>query len=173
MTEVKKKAPRKKWRYVQVKTSASAAFENGKSELESLKEEMEEWKGNMESNSMEHLPKFEEVSECCDNLETIVDELSNIEWPDEFDDDVTYSETFPANKRRGPSRNTRCQNAFAAIEASVAALEAANGEAKSGEADDAVEADTDEDGDVWEFDDVIGEIQGALDNGEPDFPGMF
>lgn len=45
------------------------------SDIESLKDEMVEWKENMESNSMEALPKFEEVSECADSLETVYDDL--------------------------------------------------------------------------------------------------
>lgn len=41
------------------------------SEFEALKEEMESWRDNMSGASMEHLPKFEEVSQACDELDGI------------------------------------------------------------------------------------------------------
>jgi len=38
-----------------------------------LKEESGSWKENMEGANMEHLPKYDEVSECYDALETAYD----------------------------------------------------------------------------------------------------
>jgi paraquat-inducible protein B len=41
------------------------------SEVESLTEEMTSWRDNMSGANMEHLPKYDEVSEACDELENI------------------------------------------------------------------------------------------------------
>lgn len=43
------------------------------SEAQSLRDEIADWRDNMESNNMEHLPKYEQVSECVDNLEQFCD----------------------------------------------------------------------------------------------------
>ena len=45
-------------------------------ELESLLEEMQTWRDNMEEK-MSHVPKFEEVSECADSLESAVSSLQD------------------------------------------------------------------------------------------------
>lgn len=49
--------------------------------VEGLKTEIEEWKDSLESNEMEHLPKYEEVSECFYTLEAVeevADEIVSI-----------------------------------------------------------------------------------------------
>jgi len=56
--------------------------EEGKSALEELKDEIESWKDNMEGANMEHLPKYDEVSEAYDGLESSVDAYESIDWPD-------------------------------------------------------------------------------------------
>jgi molecular chaperone GrpE (heat shock protein) len=53
--------------------------------VEELLDEMTTWRDNMDNANMTHLPKYDEVSECCDALETTKDELENIEWPTEAD----------------------------------------------------------------------------------------
>jgi DNA repair exonuclease SbcCD ATPase subunit len=63
-------------------TDAEADYENGKSDLEGLKEEIESWKDNMEGANMEHLPKFEEVSECYDQISAATDGLDSVEIPE-------------------------------------------------------------------------------------------
>jgi len=45
------------------------ALEYAGSAIEELKTEIEEWKENLESNDMDHLPKYEEVEECYSTLE--------------------------------------------------------------------------------------------------------
>lgn len=61
---------------------ADAAFENGKSGVEELKEEIESWKENMEGANMEHLPKYEEVSECYDQLDSAMSYLDSVSLPE-------------------------------------------------------------------------------------------
>jgi chromosome segregation ATPase len=48
-------------------------------DLEELMSEMESWRDNMSSANMEHLPKYDEVSEAYDNLESMKDELEGID----------------------------------------------------------------------------------------------
>jgi len=56
--------------------------EMAKSGIEELQEEIGSWKENMEGANMEHLPKYEEVSECYDALEAAQETLDGIDWPD-------------------------------------------------------------------------------------------
>ena len=64
------------------------------SDIAELKEEMQSWRGNMEGGNLSNTPKFEEVSECCDALEWLVDELESLdteidyELVDDADDDA-------------------------------------------------------------------------------------
>src|SRR5215813_7323243 len=44
-------------------------------EIESLRDEMQEWQSNMEGASMEHLPKYDEVTEAVDLLDNAYDDL--------------------------------------------------------------------------------------------------
>lgn len=47
------------------------------SDGQSLKEEMGEWRDNLDGANMTHLPKYEEVSEAADELDNVVDELES------------------------------------------------------------------------------------------------
>ncbi len=68
------------------------AFEGGQSDVEGLKEEINEWKDSLEGNGMEHLPKYEEVSECADALDSANDTLESLEVPECIQDiDVSYT----------------------------------------------------------------------------------
>jgi len=51
-------------------TSVVSALEDAASVVEELQDEMTSWRDNMSSANMEHMPKFDEVSECCDSLES-------------------------------------------------------------------------------------------------------
>ena len=61
-------------------TDALSSFQG----VEDLREQMNEWRENMEGASMEHMPKYEEVQECCetldcyDELETSANELETL-----------------------------------------------------------------------------------------------
>lgn len=104
-----------------VNASAEGAFEDGKSEVEGLKEEMSEWKDNLENNNMEHLPKYDEVSECADALETAGDTLDGIDFPSCISDiPVNYTQD---TRQQAQSRAGRLGNALSALEAAKAAGE--------------------------------------------------
>lgn len=53
-------------------------------ELETLRDEMTEWRDNMDGTGLENTSKFQEVSDAADTLENQVDELSSLN----FDVDV-------------------------------------------------------------------------------------
>lgn len=51
-------------------------------DAELLKDEMVSWKENLESGNMDHIPKYDEVSDCADTLENVdweVPEISDID----------------------------------------------------------------------------------------------
>ncbi len=54
-------------KYIQMKAGLDGALDPG--DVEALREEMVEWRDNMEGNDMTHLPKFDEVQECADMLD--------------------------------------------------------------------------------------------------------
>jgi hypothetical protein len=56
------------------------------SQLESLKDEMGSWRDNMSGANMEHLPKYEEVSEAADSLDNIESEAPTITSVDEIEE---------------------------------------------------------------------------------------
>ena len=56
-------------------TDACDNIESAIEAVRELQEEIQDWQGNLEANSMEHLPKYDEVTECVDQLETFVDTL--------------------------------------------------------------------------------------------------
>lgn len=133
-------------------------------ELEDLKDEMMEWRDNMDGTGLENTEKFEEVEAAAD----VLDNIEAVELPAELEDvgneSIEYVEMVNRRKARGQSRAVRCGNSVAIIEAAILRLEesrdAANESGESGRAD-AIE-------------DVLGELESAKDEAEPiEFPGMF
>jgi hypothetical protein len=110
---------RKTSRFHPMPADISGAFDNGRSEVESLKDEMEEWSGNMEGANMEHLPKFEEVTEAKDALENALNTLEGIEVP-EFLEGEDASYTNDTRTRESRTRGVRLQNALNALDAAKA-----------------------------------------------------
>jgi chromosome segregation ATPase len=49
------------------------------SEIESLKDEIEQWKSGMEGTNLENTQKYQDLSSCYDTLETGIDALQNID----------------------------------------------------------------------------------------------
>jgi len=160
------------------------AFEEGKSEVEGLKEEITEWKDNMESNSMENLPKFDEVSECADAIESGMDTLDSLEVPEVLQGvEVTYTID---TRRKAQSRNGRMGNAMGMLDAAKAGAEAwleDNEELEANEDDEdrdedeelVTEADANEREEqrsaVQEFIDELENAYGELEG--VNFPGMY
>lgn len=166
---------KRSYKFVDIKTTLEGALENGRSEIESLQEEMSDWQGNLESGNMEHISKYDEVSECADALEQVVDLLStddllNVlrEASIDVESEVSYQEMTPYGKR-GPSRSMRRDNACAALSA---ACDAAR-ELVESYNEKACENDEDEI-DTGAIESAIEEIESARDEAEGvSFPGMY
>lgn len=167
-----------------VTTDVEGAFSSGREDVTSLKEEMEEWKDNLEGNNMEHLPKFEEVSECFDALDNGVGTLEGIEVPSCLDG-VTVAYTTDTRQSAG-SRSGRMANALNALDAAKSAceawleenpeLEADEAEGYDGDPDDfiseeAVQERETERGEVEEFMNELENGYSELENAS--FPGMY
>jgi hypothetical protein len=186
MSDTPKKARRPSGsRNTPIKSDLASAFDAGMSEVESLKEEIEEWKSSLESNNMEHLPKYEELEECYSNLENGLDALQGLTIPDFLGDvEADYTQDTRSSAR---SRSARLDNATRALEA---AKEAAEGwledhpsleestDPDEGE-DTPTEVVTLEDveereGQRTEAEDAITEMDNALSElGNVSFPGMY
>ena len=72
------------------------------SEMQNLRDEISDWRDNMSSNDMEHLPKYDEVSECVDELDQFCDEEP--EMPEE------------SGAKRSTSRAARLDHAVSDIQ---------------------------------------------------------
>jgi hypothetical protein len=141
--------------------------------VEDLASEMGDWRDNLESNSMEHLPKYEEVSEAADTLENAgqeiessVDELrAALEEIKELNGEIVGSIeiSYTEHSRRGSPRWLRRDNAVAPLRAAVDYIENAliDGEQSKNEALDNIEELT------ASLADRLDEIEGV------EFPGMF
>ena len=141
--------------------------------VEELRDEITEWQENLECNDMDHLPKYEEVSEAAAQLDQAVDELDTLnnlvgELPDEIQNqrlDYTYDSRRKAWARWGRLSNGQVM-AQVALEAGREALAAAQEKAD--------EAETD-------LPDQMGELEEALNSWEEAitttqdvcFPGMY
>lgn len=170
MSEAKKAAPRKKRPAYKATTRVLKLFDamsEGTGEVDTLLEEMQEWQSNMEGNSMEALPKYDEVCECVTNLEGVQSTLQDAEEPK--DDklaalEVTVTEMVPSDKRRQTSRATRAGNAASCLEAVKEKVEEY--------------AEGLKDQDQADFKGTLEELAGKLGEAADelqgiDFPGMF
>jgi chromosome segregation ATPase len=134
-----------------VQTDLSGALDGGTTDIEGLKDEMEEWASNLESNNMEHLPKYEEVNEAKDQLETAVDTLQGLEVPEHLEDlDARYTID---TRTSAQSRSGRLDNAMNALNAAKDAAQAWLDEHEALEATDT--EDPDELADLEAKDEVV------------------
>jgi len=113
----------RRYKTVIVKMTIAEALSSGHSELEELKNEMEEWRDNLSGNNMEHLPKYDEVSEVVDTLENAVDNLDVDDIVSQLEEagvnvgvEIEVSEDRPYGSKGSP-RWMRCGNACALLEA--------------------------------------------------------
>lgn len=167
MTEKKARKKRPAYKTTARVVKLSDALSEGKGEVDTLLEEIGEWKDNMESNSMEQLPKYDEVSECYDALESIQQTLEQIDEPTDetvLALEVTVYDTMPTDKRRQPSRATRAGNASSCLSAVKEKLEEYVETLKD-------EAQAELKGSLEELAGQLGEAADEL--GSVDFPGMF
>lgn len=146
------------------------AIENGLSELQELRDEMQSWRDGME-DKLSHTDKYQQVSDACDALDS---SDTSIEIDDEDAGDRRVDVSL-GSKRRMP-RWLRRDNAVAMLSAARDSLEALADELES-EVNDA-EDDQEEHQElcdraetlratVQELEEVIGECEGV------EFPGMY
>jgi hypothetical protein len=112
-----------KFKQVIESTTVVGAYETARSEIESLKEEIESWRDNIEE-SFGETEKFEQVSECADALEALVENLPD-ETSIEFGDyplEVSQMRA-PPSRRGGLPRWARLSNALVMLEACKGAAE--------------------------------------------------
>jgi len=62
-------------------------IDDAMAEFECLKGNMEDWKDNLDSNNMGHLPKYDEVCECIDELDSAMNAIEGV-WNDSLPSEV-------------------------------------------------------------------------------------
>jgi hypothetical protein len=165
--------------------------------VEELQEEMTEWQSNMEGANMDHLPKYEQVSECVDALENsevrnrvdaMATMLGTVCQPPKGDtaglpaldlDSLTASYIEHTKKRK--SRADRLGDAQQYLAAAVDALDARldtlreADKARLAELErEATGAESEEDPRLEEVETALAEVREAMEWLEGvEFPGMF
>lgn len=153
-------ARQRKWGPFSITEALDEAFENGKGDIETLYEEMDEWRNNMEqSEGLASTMKFEEVEEAANILESAKDNLDSVELADL--NLGTDTVTFMENKQRSEPRHVRCSNAVARLEAVKDYLQH---KAENEEDETAVEKLEEQ---VEYLEEATGELEGIM------FPGMY
>lgn len=145
--------------------SVADAIANGYSELQSLRDEMQETADNMSGANMEHMPKYETASTTADTLGNFCDDEPEV--PEEAGNGrIQVTEMVNKRKGRGPSRQVRLDNAVAMLEAAKAHLETLQEAAEEGEGEKET-GDDDYQELIDKLDEDIGEASGC------EFPGMY
>lgn len=150
-------------------TSIEDAVSDAMSKLEELKSEMADWASNMEGANMEHMPKYEEVTEARCALEDLEgdDPALPDELPEGLIDLITWMELPPL--KRGLGRNARCADAASGLRRAAEHVEAFLEEAR-GNLD--VDADEPESYETLEtFAERCSEIAEEAEG--VSFPGMY
>lgn len=102
-----------KTKFKEVKGTIGDEFEGGTSDVEGLKEEMENWRDGLQGTNLENSDKFQQIEDAIDLLDRGIGELEAIEIPDE----VTGNEVIYNIVTSSKSRATRLSNAIAAFRA--------------------------------------------------------
>lgn len=149
-------------------TSLDGAVADGISECESLRDEMTEWRDNLEEK-LSATQKYSDVSECADALDNALNS-NQPELPDTFpaglEDKVTWTEFH--TYARAQSRATRLDGAVTGMTAVAEAVEAF----LEMHDDPSDECYGNTDREAWEtyaneVREIVGEIEGV------EFPGMY
>ena len=156
---------------IQRTSEMEGAVSDAFSEFQSLRDEMNDWKENMEGNNMEHLPKYEEVSEAHDTLENQADnepDFPSGNMPEGLSTTVTWTDLH--TYARSQSRQTRLSDATNGLDAVISAIRAFldehDDEAECWKADDVVSRD-----DLEQYANDLEEIKDEMDG--VSFPGMY
>lgn len=142
----------KSYRIEKRKGTVGAMVGDAFSELQSLRDEMQEIVDNMEGANMGHMPKCEAAGEAVSELES-ADCDSEPDVPESLAEiEIEYSEQVQRRKGRAVSRAVRCDNAQSMLQAVRDALQ---------------ERENDEDAD-----ELVQAIDAACDM-SVEFPGMY
>jgi hypothetical protein len=153
----KKPAKAPKWRSVPHKSTVGAAADDARSELTTLGEECREIVDNA-SEGLANTQRIQTLGETADTLEG----LNEVDIPEKVQEvEVEWTEQVPYDKRRGPSRDTRCSNAVQCLQACAEALRTWAEDAPDEEAESEAHSTADE------LDEIAGEAESL------EFPGMF
>lgn len=146
--------------------SIADAISEGFSELQSLRDEMTEWKDNIEEK-FGQTEKFDRVSECADALDEIADQEDECVPSVHAEDSVDWVFSKKKSKKSPYPRWLRIQNAVNALEAAKAQLETLV------EVDDD-EDENPEDEDRMEMQNCIDKLDEVIEAANSvEFPGMF
>lgn len=183
--------PRRKWKNMTNEETIADILGCG-NVLEDLTNEMSEWRDNLESSEMTHLPKFDEVSEAAETLENagseieqaasnLADTLEKAGAQELLSAKVSYTTMIPY-KGRGNPRWMQRDNALAALMAVTEYLEDDENVVKHDDNGEPIMT-TDDDGEeiavLWtdEHDDIESyrsELSDAIEEAtNVEFPGMF
>lgn len=129
------------------------------STIQGLRDEMNDWQSNMEAANMEHLPKYEQVSECHDALDSFCDSEPDMpsEVPAGLETTLKWEESGAKKKQ---SRAARLSDAVSDIQRVIEHIE------------EFLTANQDEPNDDWQQ--YCADLQSIVDDAEAvEFPGMF
>lgn len=168
--------------------SVTSLIESAASDVTSLVEEMEEWQSNMEGASMDHLPKFEQVSECVDalqgaDLQTYADYLVEALGKADalgltFDEQITHVVSTAKRKTRADRLGEACGYLEMALDAIAIRTTALRSEMTP---EDLNDQETEAREDVQPKLDTLDEVESAADDVRNawdvllgvEFPGAF
>lgn len=159
--------------------SLESRFNSGQGEIESLMEEINDWKGGMEGTGLENTGKFETLEEASSYLETINDELECIEVA-ELPIEIRERKIMVSRigRKRSSSRYDRASEAAENLEAIAGELDIVIDELSKKRG----EIDTEKKGDEFDkleelisrIEECTSTIQEQVDEIQNvEFPGMF
>lgn len=138
-------------------------------DIQSLKEEMEEWRDNLDGANMTHLPKYDEVSECCDELDSVPDDIDVPEFLQQVS--FSYIQSKP-----GKSRAARRDDAVSMLDMARTAAEDFDIEEAVAAFEDLSEEQREEKKQDMESerDEFVNAVKEAIDAADgANFPGMY
>lgn len=164
-----------------VETTVGSLLDAG--DVISLRDEIGEWKDNLEGANMSHLPKYEELESCFDALEQVADDLESLidDLVGVLDKSIEGKAVLERTVQVRPSktrasRADRLGEATGGIETALNSIEEVFGEQSGGTS----KSGNDQDGaplvfpDAAEVIEKVEEIREKLEELDVvDFPGMY
>jgi chromosome segregation ATPase len=149
----------KNYKMVARKADLETALGEAFSEIESLRDEMEEWKSSLEGTNFEQTERYSRIEEAQDTLDDALNSQPDV--PDSLAGlEVEWHEGVKKSKRRGPSRAARLGNASNAIGAVIDLLTDKDSEDPDAGADETTSL-------LSQLEEIRDNIDGV------EFPGMF